>query len=385
MSKRVQLPGLPRILHVHSSLDSDAYRRTVRLIRAFGNAARHAVVVAERGDPAEDERLTALANADFPPFPRLTGWPAPARLKSLAAAMQRYDLVCTYGWGAMDAAMAHTLFADVFQLSPLIHHEDGFDEDEARRLKRRRNIYRRIALGRTAALVVPSHDLERIALDVWQQPRSRVQRIAPGVPVAAFGKKPRRDTLPMLVKHKDEFWIGTHGPLKPSANIPALVRLTAALPEEWNGVAFGEGSARSAILAEAERLEVEHRVHLPGPAEPERTLGLLDIFAVTSDSGQAPVSVLQAMAAGLPIVAPARGDIADFVAEENAPFIVPAGDEAALTDAATRLSVDSALRQRVGEANRAKAREHYDESRMIARYKALYWGVMNRRKAGPAG
>ena len=79
--------------------------------------------------------------------------------------MRGYDLVLTYNWGAMDAVMAHTLFADVYKLPPLVHHEDGFNEDEAERPQAAAQLYRRIALGRGAALVVPSRTLERIALE----------------------------------------------------------------------------------------------------------------------------------------------------------------------------------------------------------------------------
>ena len=99
--------------------------------------------------------------------------------------MAGYDLICTYNWGAIDAVMAHTLFADVYKLAPLVHHEDGFNEDEAVRLKTRRNWYRRIALGRTAALVVPSKKLERIALDIWKQPRTDANAFTIGATNAA--------------------------------------------------------------------------------------------------------------------------------------------------------------------------------------------------------
>src|SRR5690606_1445260 len=127
--------------------------RCVRLINAFGRAAEHAIV---SGDPAHRSAAALLGRGvtvSWPKFPPLAGKPLPGRLKRLAAAMAGYDLVCTYNWGAMDAAMAHTLFADVFKLPPLVHHEDGFNEDEATGLKRSRNLYRRLALGRSAALV----------------------------------------------------------------------------------------------------------------------------------------------------------------------------------------------------------------------------------------
>src|SRR5690606_38402207 len=176
------MSAVPRILHLHSSFDAGGKElRCVRLINAFGKDADHAIV---SGDPAHRSAaalLGKIARVTWPDFPALTGKPTLGRLKRLAQAMAGYDLICTYNWGAVDAALAHTLFADVFKLPPLVHHEDGFNEDEAGGLKWRRNLYRRIALGRSAALVVPSQMLERIALEVWQQPRARVRLIPNGI------------------------------------------------------------------------------------------------------------------------------------------------------------------------------------------------------------
>jgi L-malate glycosyltransferase len=56
----------------------------------------------------------------------------------------------------MDAVLAHRLFARGLALPPLVHHEDGFNQDEAQRLKPGRNWMRRLALPTAAALVVPS-------------------------------------------------------------------------------------------------------------------------------------------------------------------------------------------------------------------------------------
>ena len=55
--------------------------------------------------------------------------------------------------------MAHRLLSRLMPLPPIIHHEDGFNEDEAAGLNPKRNLYRRAALGRAAALVVPSTGL----------------------------------------------------------------------------------------------------------------------------------------------------------------------------------------------------------------------------------
>lgn len=365
----------PRILHIHATFDrGDQGLRCARLINAFADAD-HAIV---SGDPL---RRDAAALFDpkrkiaWPVFPRLSGKPLPGRFKRLAAAMAGYDLVCTYNWGAIDAAMAHTLFADVYKLAPLIHHEDCTNEKGAAGLKRGRTFYRRIAFGRAAALVVSSRALERIALDVWQQPRSRVRLIPEGVDPRVFAKPPKRDALPGLVKRAGELWVGTLAGRGSIEALSALIRAFSPLAEPWQLVIAGEGLEREAVLAAAEEYGVEDRVHLTA-AEPAKALGLFDIFAPSSISA---MSVIQAMAAGLPLAAERAGDIGVIVASENGPFLATPNEGEGLAGALARLAADPALRKGVGEANRAKARAEYDEAVMIDRYRALYWGAMGRR------
>jgi len=376
--------GVPEIgiLHLHSSFNAGGKElRCVRLINAFGPSIAHAIV---SGDPAAldaSELIDHEIPTYFPSdFPSLTGLPWFGRLKLIAERMKEFDLVLTYNWGAMDAVLAHTLYAEAMGLPPLVHHEDGFNEDEARRLKRRRNFYRRIALDRAQALVVPSRGLERIAREVWHQPGSRVHRIANGIDIAAYSARPRPDVLPNLIKHEGEFWLGTLAGLRTVKNLPRLVRAFAGLPEDWQLVILGEGPERAEIERAAQAAGVEHRVHLPGfVARPAEVIGLFDIFALSSDSEQFPLSVVEAMAAGLPIVAPAVGDIAEIVAEENTSFIVEPGSDRALAQAIEQLVADQALSLALGWANRAKARKAYDEAQMISRYRDLYASVMGCR------
>ena len=351
--------------------------RCVRLIAAFGARARHSIVSAVPDAIGAGDLIPSGIEREFPDFPRLTGWPTLRRLKHIAEAMRGHDLILTYNWGAMDAAMAHTLYADAMRLPPLVHHEDGFNEDEATRLKKRRNFYRQLALGRAAALVVPSRRLEDVALKVWQQPRARVHRIANGIDVAAYSGKPPPDKLPGLVKHPGEYWIGTMAGLRKVKNLPLLVRCVASLPDEWQLVIFGQGPERAAIIAEAAACNIEHRVHLPGFAQrPADVIGLFDVFALSSDSEQFPISVVEAMAAGLPVASPDVGDVKSMVAEENRAFISPSGDEEGLARALAGLASDSELRLRLGEANRQRAAAHYEEAAMIARYRSLYSGLI---------
>lgn len=370
-----------RVLHLHSSFSAGGKElRCARLINAFGPGLAHTVISAEPGELGAAKAIDPKCRVDYPDdFPSLTGKPRPGRLQQLARAMSGYDLVLTYNWGAMDAVMAHTLFSGLYGLPPLVHHEDGFNQDEADGLKRGRNWYRRLALGRAAALVVPSARLEAIALDTWQQPRGRVRRIANGIATARYGKKPRPDALPRVIKRQDELWLGTVAGLRAVKNLPRLVRAFAAMPEPWQLVILGEGPERDAIRDEALRQDVGHRVHLAGfVADPASAIGLFDLFALSSDSEQFPISVVEAMAAGLAVAAPDVGDVRTMVAEANLPLISPAGDEAALAAALLRLGGDAALRRSLGRANRDKARAEFDEGGMIAAYRAVYAAAMGR-------
>lgn len=367
------------LLHLHSTFGAGGKeRRSVALINRFGPAIDHSIVSAEPGAMGAMAHIAKGISAHSPfGFPPLAGRFGVRRLQTLARAMRGFDLILTYNWGAMDAVMAHALFGPTMGLAPLVHHEDGFNADEAEKLKPARNWYRRVALARASALVVPSRQLEGVALQAWHQPPAKVHRISNGIDTAAYDRKPKRDALPRVVKRPGEKWVGTLAGLRPVKNLRRLVRAFRALPPEWQLVIVGEGPDREAIVAEAIALEVGHRVHLPGHvADPAQAIGLFDIFALSSDSEQFPLSVVEAMAAGLPIASPAVGDVRDIVSDENRDFITPAGDEAALEATLAAFAWDEALRRRIGASNQVRARAEFDEAAMVARYAALYGGVL---------
>jgi len=369
----------PRLLHCHSTFSAGGKEvRCARLMNAWSARLHHTII------SAEPESLTAAAliDADVPvtfphDFPSLKGAPTPGRLARLARAMKGFDLICTYNWGAMDVVMAHRIFGPILRLPPLIHHEDGFNEDEAARLKPARNLYRRAALGTAARVIVPSTGLERIAREAWHQPPAKVERIANGIDTAAFAAPPRRDALP-FAKAEGQRWVGTLAGLRAVKQLPTLVEACAALSPDWHLVICGEGPERGAILAAAERHGMTDRLHLPGAVDPASVVGLFDIFALSSASEQFPLSVVEAMAAGLPVAAPDVGDMAMILSEPNRAFITPSQDTPALAAALAQLAGDAALRVRLGAANQARARDAFDMAAMLARYTAVYSGAMRR-------
>lgn len=369
-----------RILHCHSTFSAGGKEvRAVQLMNAFGSALEHTVVSGDAEQMGARDLIDRDIAARFPAdFPALTGFPAPGRLVTIAQALKPYDLILTYNWGAMDVVMAHTVFARQFALPPLIHHEDGFNEDEADQLKLRRNWYRRAALSRTSHLVVPSRVLERIALNAWRQPPGKIVRIPNGIDTDAFAKKPDPGAL-RVVKREGEFWVGTLAGLRPVKQLPMLVDACVGLPENWHLVILGDGPEKDAIQNAAVEAEIAHRVHLPGAVkDPASVIGLFDIFALSSQSEQFPLSVVEAMAAGLPVAAPDVGDIRSMLSEDNRTFIAVPNDRVALGQMLEELAADADLRRLIGAANKAKARSEFDQSDMIARYRELYSKAVDR-------
>lgn len=368
-----------RLLHLHSSFAAGGKElRAARLMNVFGAGVEHAVVSAQPGAFGARVALDQGLSVDFPDdFPSLQGRPTPARLLRIARAMKPHDLVLTYNWGAMDAVLAHRLFGAALRLPPLVHHEDGFNEDEANGLKPARNWFRRLALARASALVVPSQRLEGIALSQWAQPRSRVRLIGNGIRTEAYLASPPADAIPGLPKPVGAKWLGTLAGLRAVKNLPRLVRAFAAMPQDWHLVILGEGPERPAIEAQARDSRVADRVHLPGfVPDPSRAVGLFDLFALSSDSEQFPISLVEAMAAGLAAASPAVGDVATMVSVENRSYVTPPGDDAALARALADLAGDEALRGRIGTANRAAAQAQYDEKAMVRAYASTYGQAM---------
>ena len=354
----------PHVLHV---LPDDGARS---VIEAFGTKLRHTLLTAG-GDLPEGMRHSAYLKPARN-FPALGGLPTPGRMQKLARALTQFDLVLTYGYDALDVAMAHTLFKDAMDLPALIHHERVPDIGSG--LKR--TWYRRIALGKSAGLVVPSEALEETALVDWQQPMGRVKRIPPGIDTRIFAKSPKKDGY-RLIKRDGELWVGAW-PLSRDEN--ALLDLIAAFKDmqpEWQLVVLGDDLRSPAIEEAIDRFEINDRVYFPGtPRDPAKVIGLFDLFVEPAELREFPIHVVEAMAASVPVVALRAGECGEAVAEENQEWLVDIASPETLGANLRGLAGDRKARAAVGEANRARAVKQYDRSKTMDTYRRLYSSAM---------
>ena len=271
----------------------------------------------------------------------------------------------THNFGSIEWAISNRL--------ALVHHvhvEDGFGPEEREHQLPRRVWLRRVFL-RQRPIVLPSKTLMRIARDVWRMSQRQLHYVPNGIDLARFSP-------PSLspAQSGEETIIGTVAALRPEKNVGRLIRAfhQATLNDPARLVIVGDGPQRSELEVLAATLGVSRRVHFAGHVpQPESLMKSFDIFAMSSDTEQMPISLLEAMAAGLPTAATDVGDIASMLPDIGRAFVTPCAD-AALATALATLIRDPTLRLALGQASRTKASASFDQSEMFRRWSSLLDG-----------
>jgi glycosyltransferase involved in cell wall biosynthesis len=141
----------------------------------------------------------------------------------------------------------------------------------------------------------------------------------------------------------------------------------AAIPQA-RLVLVGDGPCRTELEAQA-----GERVIFAGLApKPEEWYAAMDVFCLSSMTEQMPVSLLEAMACGLPALCTNVGDVSDMLGATAPPTVTPPGDATGYAHAMRMLAASPALRAELGAANRKLCTANYSLSRMVAAYAEVY-------------
>ena len=362
----------PHLLHVLPSFGVAGIQvRLAQVINALRQHYRHTIIpldgittCIERVDPDNFVAALPFARGGAGPFGRI------CRIRRTIAE-QAPDLLLTYNWGTIEWALANRHLP----LSAHIHFEDGFGPEEVDAQLRRRVYVRRLALRSARKVVVPSHTLLQLALRDWRLDAQQVLHIPNGIDVDAL--KATATAAPLFDRRPGDIVVGTIAPLRPEKNIGLLIRAIArAGDERLRLVIAGDGKQRQDLEREARIYLGDRALFLGSVAQPARVLRQLDIFALSSDTEQMPMTILEAAAMGLPIAAVAVGDVPLMVSHENRPFVVAKSDETGLAAALQALSRDELLRRRLGTLNERHIRAEYPLDRMIATYESMLSSVM---------
>lgn len=371
-----KVPSRRTFLHVFPSFAVGGSQiRTITLANAFAAGdypnMRHAIVSID-DDTAALERLNPDVDANIAPIKieknRAISVGNIQRFRALFKKLQP-DVLCTYNWGSIEAALAYRLGSTAQH----VHFEDGFGPDEsADRQHPRRIAMRRLALGKKSTLIAASTTLQDLATKRWGFPAARVRHIPNGVDLDAFAEPA---DVHSFRRHPDEIIIGSVGALRPEKNIPRLLQaikdLKGSIPVRL--IIVGDGAIRADLEARARELKIDNVVEFAGYASD--TAGFysgFDIFALSSDTEQMPISAIEAMAAGRPVMSTDVGDLSAMLAPDNRNFLTPLGDETAYIQSLTRLALDEEMRHRLGAANRRRAAELFSRDRMITAYAVLF-------------
>jgi glycosyltransferase involved in cell wall biosynthesis len=229
----------------------------------------------------------------------------------------------------------------------------------------------------TRIITVSEYD-RRLALEAGLTSAERVVAVHNGIPdvPAELRARPER-TPPRLVMiarfeaQKDQ---------------PTLLRALGGLRDaEWELDLIGDGPLLKRMESLAAELGIRDRVHFRGQRMdvPQLLAGAQVSLLVTNWEGL-PLSILEAMRAGLPVIATDVAGIGEAVSDGESGFLVPRGDVPLLQDRLARLLGDARLRLRQGQAARARYERHFTLDQFVGRTLAVYEDVVAERKSGGA-
>lgn len=178
--------------------------------------------------------------------------------------------------------------------------------------------------------------------------------------------------------------VGAVGSLVPRKNFASLITAFGLLAE-WGMnallVVIGDGPLRSDLEDQALRVLPKEKVLFVGAlAGAENWYPAFDVLCMPSlDQEGTPNVLMEASAAGLPVVATAVGGAPTVVEDGRTGFLVPAGDVPALADRLGKLLPDSELRRRMGQAGREKMQREMSVESAVIRMRVVYEEALRRK------
>lgn len=265
---------------------------------------------------------------------------------------------------------------------PTVAHLHGawMEDFYARRRANRAAVRRMFSI---VDLVIPLHQRMARKVHEWAGPDVPVEVLYNPVVVSEFDPLPDRASragpptvvvLGVIDERKGQFDL-----------VRALPTVLEAVPDAR--VRFGGNGDAAGLRALAHQLGVAHAIELLGWVSGGAKLDVLrdaDIYCLPSHFENLPVSILEGMAAGLPVVSTTVAGIPEEVIDGETGLLVPPGDVPALAEGLITLLRDPALRRRMGAAGRRRAETHFDNEVVVKRLVQLWRDVAGRSSGGPA-
>ena len=265
---------------------------------------------------------------------------------------------------------------------PVLFTEHGRHFPDVR--SRKRSLVNRLLLRKQDRLVGVGDAVRQALIKNEGLPAGRVEVVYNGVDLQALATASPQARLRVRSEfrfHQDDFvavQVARLHELKDhSTAIQAIDKARRTIPN-LRLLIVGEGEQRAAIEAEIEARHLEEHVVLAGTrTDIADLLAASDVFLMSSISEGIPLTIIEAMAAGLPVVATAVGGIPEMIRNEQSGFLVPAEDFAGLAKALVRLEQDPLLRQALADVGREAADAQFSLQRMLNGYSTMYQEMLN--------
>jgi glycosyltransferase involved in cell wall biosynthesis len=223
-----------------------------------------------------------------------------------------------------------------------------------------------LAQEQAGRIVVPSASVATAARDWAGVPAEKIVVIPNAVDVPAGAATPRGEPRP-------PYRVGFIGRLHPVKRVPDLLRALAQLPRDYATLdVFGDGPARPEIESAIGALGIADRVTLHGSVpRADEALASMDVLVLPSEAEGLPVVPIEAMAAGVPVVATDVPGTRDVVRHESTGLLVPSGDPPSLARAIRRVLDDPKLRESLIAAGKRAAAERFAWPAVLEQYRQV--------------
>jgi glycosyltransferase involved in cell wall biosynthesis len=200
-------------------------------------------------------------------------------------------------------------------------------------------------------------------------PQRKLQTIANGVEVERF-----REAQPSL--KNGESIVGFVGRLVPGKGVDILLRAAPRIFSRHPNSRFvlvGDGPCRQELQSLAAQLGIAARVLFAGVREDmPQVYGSIDLLVLPSLCEAMPMCVLEAMAAGKPVIATRVGAVPQLIDQDQTGLLIEPGDVAGLSAAVLKLLKDPERARQLGEKGRVRTIEQFSADSMARRYLQLY-------------
>lgn len=229
------------------------------------------------------------------------------------------------------------------------------------------------AFGRlTDQIITVSETDYRLALRYNVAEPKRVKVVWNGIEDAPYRAKPGTG---------DEVRIVMVARFAPQKDHGTLLRAIKGVQGPWRLLLIGDGPLRAEAEQQARDLGIADRVEFLGSRRdvPE-ILSSSHVFALATNWEGLPISILEGMRTGLPVVASDVGGVSESVRDGENGFVVPRGDAESLRGALQKLVIDPAMRERFGQVSRARYEADFTAQRMFDQTRAVYESVLSAKR-----